>query len=58
MLNIIDSRKNIIFFAYTLLALVTENKIVFMIGYNFRPIFYTWSKEPKTTMLKIYAFYI
>jgi len=36
----IGSRKINIFFVYIGLSFVTENKIIFKIGYHFRPLFY------------------
>jgi len=34
--------------------MVTENKTVIIIGYNFRSVFYiNWSKQPKLLVLKI-----
>jgi len=59
MLNIVDSQKNYNFFIYKiLLPLVTENKIVITIGYNFNRYFIFGRNNSQITVLKICAVYI
>jgi len=55
-LNVDNSWKSYYFFVCLMLKLVTENEIdMIIIRYNFRPVFYISSKQPKITVFKIIA---